>query len=124
MIRRNLFLGLILSIIFSQFTMAQSGTTRIRHTVVFKLKHPKGSEEEKNFLNAIMKLSAIPGVEKFECMKQISKKNKYDFGLSMEFADQQAYDLYNNHPDHVAFVQNRWVKEVEDFLEIDYEILK
>ena len=124
MIRRNLFLGLILSIIFSQFTMAQSVTTRIRHTVVFKLKHPKGSEEEKNFLNAIMKLSAIPGVEKFECMKQISKKNKYDFGLSMEFADQQAYDLYNNHPDHVAFVQNRWVKEVEDFLEIDYEILK
>jgi len=124
MIRRNLFLGLILSIIFSQFTMAQSGTTRIRHTVVFKLKHPKGSEEEKKFLNAIMKLSAIPGVEKFECMKQISKKNKYDFGLSMEFADQQAYDLYNNHPDHVAFVQNRWVKEVEDFLEIDYEILK
>jgi len=124
MIRRNLFLGLILSIIFSQFTMAQSVTTRIRHTVVFKLKHPKGSEEEKNFLNAIMKLSAIPGVEKFECMKQISKKNKYDFGLSMEFADQQAYDLYNNHPDHVAFVQNRWIKEVEDFLEIDYEILK
>ena len=124
MIRRNLFLGLILSIIFSQFTMAQSVTTRIRHTVVFKLKHPKGSEEEKNFLNAIMKLSAIPGVEKFECMKQISKKNKYDFGLSMEFADQQAYDLYNNHPDHIAFVQNRWIKEVEDFLEIDYEILK
>ena len=104
--------------------MAQSGTTRIRHTVVFKLKHPKGSEEEKNFLNAIKKLAAIPGVEKFECMKQISKKNKYDFGLSMEFADQQAYDLYNNHPDHVAFVQNRWIKEVEDFLEIDYEILK
>ena len=113
-----------MSIIFSQFTMAQSVTTRIRHTVVFKLKHPKGSEEEKNFLNAIMKLSAIPGVEKFECMKQISKKNKYDFGLSMEFADQQAYDLYNNHPDHIAFVQNRWIKEVEDFLEIDYEILK
>jgi hypothetical protein len=104
--------------------MAQSSTTRIRHTVVFRLKHPKGSEEEKNFLNDIKKLAEIPGVEKFECMKQISKKNSFDFGLSMEFANQQAYDQYNNHPDHVVFVQNRWIKEVEDFLEIDYEILK
>jgi len=122
MIRRNLLIGLILSVIFCQFGMAQSGTSRIRHTVVFKLKHPKGSEEEKNFLDSIRKLAAIPGVDKFECMKQISKKNKYDFGVSMEFADQQAYDQYNNNPDHVAFVQNRWVKEVEDFLEIDFEI--
>jgi len=40
----------------------------------------------------------------------------------MEFASQQAYDQYNNHPDHVAFVQNRWIKEVEDFLEIDFEL--
>jgi hypothetical protein len=56
-------------------------------------------------------------------MKEISKKNKFEFGLSMEFADQKAYDQYSNNPDHVAFVQNRWLKEVEDFLEIDYEIL-
>ena len=90
--------------------------------VVFKLKHPKGSEEEKEFLIAIKKLAAIPGVEKLECMKQVSKKNKFDYGLSMEFANQQAYDQYNSHPDHVAFVQNRWVKEVEDFLEIDFEL--
>ncbi len=40
----------------------------------------------------------------------------------MEFASQQAYDQYNDHPDRVAFVQNRWVKEVEDFLEIDFEL--
>ena len=120
--RRNLFIGLILSVMFCQFTMAQSNTTRIRHMVVFKLKHPKGSAEEKDFLIAIKKLAAIPGVEKLECMKQVSKKNKFDYGLSMEFASQQAYDQYNSHPDHVAFVQNRWVKEVEDFLEIDFEL--
>ena len=124
MIRRNLFMSLILSIILCQFTMAQSNTTRIRHMVIFKLKHPEGSAEEQNFLNAIRKLAAIPGVEKFECMRQISKKNKYAFGLSMEFADQQAYDQYNNNPDHIAFVQNRWLKEVDDFLEIDFKLLE
>lgn len=115
---------MVFSIVLCQFAMAQTSTTRIRHTVAFKLKHPKGSAEEKDFLIAIRKLADIPGVEKFECMKQVSKKNKYEFGVSMEFADQKAYDEYNTHPDHVAFVQDRWLKEVEDFLEIDYEIVK
>jgi hypothetical protein len=95
----------------------------IRHTVVFKLKHAKGSPEEKSFLNAAMKLAAIPGVENLECMKQVSPKNNFDFGLSMEFASQQVYDLYNSHPDHTAFVQSRWLKEVVDFMEIDYQTI-
>jgi hypothetical protein len=95
----------------------------IRHTVVFKLKHISGSAQEKAFLEAAKKLAAIPGVEKFECLKQVSKKNKFAFGLSMEFADQLAYDRYNNHPDHAAFVQDRWLKEVEDFMEIDYQVI-
>ena len=38
----------------------------------------------------------------------------------MEFADQAAYEGYNGHPDHVRFVQDRWLSEVGDFLEIDY----
>jgi quinol monooxygenase YgiN len=96
----------------------------IRHTVVFKLKHPKDSPVEKEFLNAIRKLSSIPGVQKFELMRQISKKNNYDYGLSMEFESIKAYEAYNQHADHIAFVQTFWIKEVEDFLEIDYEPFK
>jgi hypothetical protein len=104
--------------------MSQTENTRIRHTVVFKLKHPKGSAEEQDFFKALMKLADIPGVEKFECMKQISKKNSYDYGLSMEFADQKAYNNYNNNQQHVTFVQYRWLKEVESFMEIDFEVPK
>ena len=37
----------------------------------------------------------------------------------MEFADRHAYEHYNEHPDHVRFVQERWLPEVTDFLEID-----
>jgi len=40
----------------------------------------------------------------------------------MDFSSQPAYDQYNQHPDHIAFVQNVWLKEVKDFMEIDYEI--
>ena len=37
----------------------------------------------------------------------------------MEFADAAAYRAYNEHRDHVAFVQQRWETEVGEFLEID-----
>ena len=92
----------------------------IRHTVVFRLKHPPGSPEEKAFLVAAKGLAAIPGVEKFEQLREVSPKNGYAFGFSMEFADQAAYDLYSEHPEHIAFVEGRWMPEVAEFLEIDY----
>ena len=41
-------------------------------------------------------------------------------GISMEFADRLAYERYNEHPDHVTFVQDRWLSEVGEFLELDY----
>jgi hypothetical protein len=93
----------------------------IRHTVVFKLKHAPGSQAELDFLQSARKLAGIPTVKKFECLRQISKKNSYAFGLSMEFASARDYQIYNEHPDHVQFVQTRWIPEVVDFLEIDYE---
>ena len=92
----------------------------IRHTVVFRLKHPPGSSPEADFLNAAQVLAATPGVKRFERLRQISRKNDFSFGFSMEFADQGAYERYNEHPEHVRFVRERWVPEVEDFLEIDY----
>lgn len=95
----------------------------IRHTVAFTLKHPSGSPEEVAFLSAAKILGAIPGVENFEQLRQVSPKADYAFGFSMEFADQAAYDNYNGHPDHVAFVRDRWVPEVVRFQEIDYEAL-
>ncbi|MER9740182.1 Dabb family protein [Mesorhizobium sp. M0187] len=93
----------------------------IRHTVVFTLKHPQYSLEEKRFLSDAKRiLSAIKGVTHFEPLRQVSPKNDYHFGFWMEFVDQAAYTRYNEHPDHVAFVRDRWIPEVETFMEIDY----
>ena len=91
-----------------------------RHTVAFRLKHPRGSAAEAAFLAAIARLVDIPGVRAFERLHQVSPKNAFTFGLSMEFADAAAYRGYNEHPDHVRFVQERWIPEVADFLELDY----
>jgi len=90
---------------------------RIRHTVVFTLRDPEGAPD---FLAAAQRLAAIPGVEAFEILDEVSPKNGYRYGISMEFAGQDAYDAYNGHPDHVRFLQERWLPEVADFLEIDY----
>jgi hypothetical protein len=94
----------------------------IRHTVVFTLKHAHGSLQEKAFLrDARTALHDIPGVKKFEQLRQVSKKNDFQFGFSMEFANQAAYTAYDQHPQHVKFVKERWEREVSTFLEIDYE---
>ena len=95
----------------------------IRHTVVFKLKHAPGSPAEHDFLQALRKLAAIPTVRNFECLRQVSRKNPYTFGAAMEFSSTADYEAYNQHPDHVRFVQGRWIPEVSDFVEIDYEPL-
>jgi len=87
---------------------------------VFKLNHPADSPIEKMFLDEARKLKSIPVVMKFEVMKQISLGNPYDFGISMEFEDQQEYDFYINHPDHIRFVQEIWIPNVAIFMEIDY----
>jgi hypothetical protein len=97
------------------------GERMIRHTVIFKLKHTAGSRSELDFLQAARKLADIPTVKNFECLRQISDKNSYEFGLSMEFTSTEDYQVYNAHPDHVKFVETRWIPEVADFMEIDFE---
>jgi hypothetical protein len=95
---------------------------RIRHTVSFTLVHPPGSGEEVDFLAAAARLAdVIPGVEAFEVLREVSPKNDFVHGLSMEFADRAAYDAYNEHPEHTSFVAERWIPEVAAFQEIDYE---
>ena len=93
----------------------------IRHTVIFKLKHAAGSQAELDFLRSARKLIDIPVVKNFECLRQISEKNIYDFAFSMEFSSLEDYQVYNNHADHTDFVQTRWIPEVTDFMEIDFE---
>ena len=92
----------------------------IRHTVVFSLKHPKGSGEERRFLDDALVLASLPTVRNFERLRQVGAKNDFAYGFSMEFEDQAGYDAYNVHPAHADFVRDRWQVEVAEFLEIDY----
>ena len=91
----------------------------IRHAAIFRLNHPAGSPQEADFLAVLAGLAVIPGVADFKIAREISPKNDFAFAVSMRFADQAAYDAYNDHPLHVAFVRDRWVPEVAAFMEHD-----
>lgn len=93
----------------------------IRHMVIFNLKAQKGTDEAERFLSdGKTILESIPVVKQFEVLYQVSRKNDYDYGFSMEFSSQADYEAYNVHPNHELFVRDRWEKEVERFLEIDF----
>ncbi len=95
---------------------------KIKHTVMFNLKHKSDAPETEKFLrDAQQILTAIPGVENFQVFRQVSSKNEFHYCFSMVFAGSTAYQAYNNHPDHVKFVKERWDTEVSKFLEGDFE---
>ena len=93
----------------------------IRHMLAFRLKYPKDSAEAKQFIADSKEiLGAIPAASRFEVFYEVSPKNSFDYGFSFDFATPADYEAYNNNPAHVRYVQERWLKEVEDFMEIDF----
>ncbi len=122
---RQLICSMLLATLLAGCTSMSPGKarekgTKMVHSVFFKLRHEAASTEESDFFAKAAKLVAIPGVENFQVLEEVSPKNPYNFGFSMEFATQADYDSYNNHSDHVSFVQNVWINEVAEFQEIDY----
>lgn len=93
---------------------------RITHSVAFKLKWDKDSDEEKAFIRkSVELLSPIPNVQEFNVNRQFSPKNPYNFEFTMGFNSQQEYDNYSNNPIHLKYVKEIWLSEVEKFLEKD-----
>ena len=92
----------------------------IIHTVAFTLEHASGSAGEVAFLADARILDEIAEVQDFRQLRQVSPKSDFRFSFSMRFDDQDAYDRYNEHPIHQAFVRDRWQTEVGSFQELDF----
>ena len=95
----------------------------IEHTVTFRLRHGQGSPEETAFLTEAAALADLPGIVDFTIRRQTSPKLDHSFGISMWFASRSDYEAYNVHPAHIAFIETRWLTEVADFQEADFEAL-
>jgi hypothetical protein len=110
---KNLFFVCLIGLVCSLSAQAD-----ITHTVFFTLKE---SVKVSEFKAEAMKLADIPGVKDLQWVRETSPKNEFDYGLTMRFKDQAAYDAYNIHPDHVRFVEKIWIPNVATFLEIDWQ---
>lgn len=94
----------------------------LQHTVFFNLNYEEGSPMIEQFLtDGYNILTTIPGVLDFGVLKQVSSKCTFTYGFSMRFVNKEAYQAYNIHPLHVDFVNQRWLKEVSEFQEIDFQ---
>lgn len=92
--------------------------SRIQHTVTLRLNDGVDNDW---FLAKARELAALPGVQDFEVLEQVGKKaTQFTHALSMWFDTDGEYEAYNNHPTHVDFVQNVWIPNVAEFLELDY----
>ena len=89
----------------------------IQHTVVFRM---NADADADHFFSRARELAAIRGVTDFEVLRQVGHKSEFSHGLSMYFDDDAAYDTYLDHPDHLAFVNDVWLPNVADFLELDF----
>jgi hypothetical protein len=95
----------------------------LRHAGIFNFKPTVSESQKHEFFIALKALEDINGVEKMEVSRQISSKNKFKYGFSMEFASNEIYLAYSIHPQHDAFVNDFFIPLVEDFMEIDTEKL-
>ena len=95
----------------------------LRPAGIFNFKPTVSESQKHEFFVALKALEEINGVEKMEVSRQTSSKNKFKYGFSMEFANNEIYQAYSIHPQHDAFVQDYFIPLVEDFLEIDTEKL-
>lgn len=92
----------------------------IQHLVVVRLRHARGSVEETTFLRGCEMLAGIPGVQRFEIMKQTSAAAGYDFAFSMWFDDEEAYAAYRVHPDHIRYGEEIWAPAVAEGKDLDF----
>jgi hypothetical protein len=95
----------------------------IRHAGIFNFKPTVSESQKHEFFVALKALEEINGVEKMEVSRQTSTKNKFKYGFSMEFANNEIYQAYSIHPQHDAFVKDFFIPLVEEFMEIDTEKL-
>ena len=114
------FTSVLLGILVLLGACSTTTSNEIQHMVIFNLPYAEGSVEAGKFLeDGTRILTAIPVVKNFQAFQQVSEKNDFQYGFSMVFANQEDYNTYNMHPDHVAFVQERWMKELTELLSLN-----
>ena len=97
---------------------------RIHHIVSFRLKYEKDSPDAQKFIEESKSvLGKIPNVASYEVGYEVSPKNSFDYMFYFIFENEDDYQSYNNHADHIKYVEQRWLNEVAEFAECDFYLV-
>jgi hypothetical protein len=97
----------------------------ITHVVIFWTEQAN-RESAVALYEGARKLDQIPGVKNFRCGCPVPSPrdvvdDSFQVAISMDFDDQEAADTYQNHPDHVAFVEEVFKKHAARCVVYDFE---
>jgi len=81
------------------------------HTVFFWFEKGVTEEQRAGFLEGLRWLAEVPTVRAFHMGLPAGTPrevvdNSYDYALILHFADKEGQDVYQQHPIHLAFVEN------------------
>jgi Stress responsive A/B Barrel Domain len=101
------------------------GMAMLTHTVLFWLKPDLAPAARAEFESTLRTLLAIPGSTRAMIGRPSTTTERpvvdhsYDYALELDFPDVAAHDLYQDHPDHLAFIakcKEHWTQvKVYDF---------
>lgn len=93
----------------------------VAHLILVKLKEEASAEAKAGLVDALKKLSDIPGVTHCTAGEVFSARNDgYGIACAMHFIDQASLDAYGPHPLHQDMVQNHLRPNMTGVALVDY----
>lgn len=95
----------------------------IHHLVWFKLRENIEEHEVEQLKTNLLEMPAlIPEIIELACGRDFSGRSRgFEFGLSVKFATREDGQIYDKHPDHLAFIaksKHFWT----DVQALDFEV--
>jgi hypothetical protein len=96
----------------------------IRHVALFRLTEDAPADTARSLEEGLFLLAqTIPQIERYDYGADLGlREGNFDFGVVADFADDEAFRTYVNHPDHQAFLQERLSPVLAERVSVQFEI--
>jgi hypothetical protein len=96
----------------------------IRHVALFRLKEGVPSGTKQALEDGLFQLAqSIQSISAYSYGGDLGlRKGNFDFGVVADFEDEAAFLAYADHPDHLAFIQERVAPVIQERAALQFEI--
>ena len=108
------------TLLLGTFAALTARSEPINRLILFKLDLPKGSPEEKAFLERTETLATIPALQALVWLNIPAGHKEFTHGLRLVFADQPSIKRYTQDPVHKKYIKEVWVPQAKATQITDY----